>query len=88
MKKFLFQFPVEFIAEFITRLFSKKPKFFLIVQIHAVVIGGLSKIFQELVDSGIDLPPVLDNVSDVSVQLVSLAAAIIAQLPKQDVNSK
>ena len=77
----------QFIAEFITRLFSGKPKFFAIVQWISFVVGGLSAIILYLKSTSVAPPAWVTSVGNVTVIVSSIVAMIIAQLPKKDPNT-
>ena len=75
---------MQFIAEFSVRLFSKKPKFFAIIQGIATVIGSLAAVLAYLHGTDIILPDWTNKISEVNVIVGSIVAMIIAQLPNAD----
>jgi hypothetical protein len=74
----------QFLAELVSRLFSGKPKFFVIIQWVSVVVGAVSVLVNYLTSSGVVLPDWTQTVSDMSVTVGSVVAIIMAQLPKKD----
>jgi len=74
----------QFLAEFVARLFSGKPKFFAIIQWVSIVVGAVSVLVNYLTSSGVVLPDWTQTVSDMSVTVGSVVAIIMAQLPKKD----
>jgi tetrahydromethanopterin S-methyltransferase subunit C len=70
-----------FFAELISRLFSKNPSFFKYIQLAAIVLGIVSKVLDAIKDSGVTLPEWIAPLSSVIVQVSSVVAVIIAQLP-------
>jgi L-asparagine transporter-like permease len=77
----------QFIAEFIARLFSGKPKFFVIIQWISFVIGGISAIIMYLKSTSVALPDWVTAIGNVTVVISSIVAMIVAQLPKKDPNT-
>lgn len=75
---------MQFIADFSVRLFSKKPKFFVIIQWIAAVIGSAAAVLVYLHDSNIVLPEWTNKISEVNVIVGSVVAMIVAQLPNED----
>ncbi len=71
----------KFLAELATRLFSKNPKFFDIVQMIALVVGGVSGLVQYLQSTGVELPKLFEVVGIINVVVSSVVALILAQLP-------
>jgi hypothetical protein len=71
----------KFLAELATRLFSKNPKFFDIVQMIALVVGGVSGLVQYLQSTGVELPKLFEVVGNINVVVSSVVALILAQLP-------
>lgn len=71
----------QFLAEFFTRLFSKKPKFFEVVQWVSFLTGGVSSAILYLNETGTALPAWVSVVGNVNVIIGSVVALIIAQLP-------
>ncbi len=71
----------KFLAELATRLFSKNPKFFDIVQMIALVGGGVSGLVQYLQSTGVELPKLFEVVGNINVVVSSVVALILAQLP-------
>lgn len=74
----------QFIAEFSVRLFSKKPKFFVIIQWIATVIGCIGAVLAYLHGTSIVLPDWTSKISEVNVIVGSVVAMIMAQLPNAD----
>jgi hypothetical protein len=71
----------KFLAELATRLFSKNPNFFDIVQMIALVVGGVSGLVQYLQSTGVELPKLFEVVGNINVVVSSVVALILAQLP-------
>lgn len=74
---------ISFIAQFISRLFSGKPKFFTIIQLIAGVLAAANVALSALVSGGTiagDNKVVAFLTSGITFA-VSLTAAIMAQLP-------
>jgi hypothetical protein len=71
----------KFLAELATRIFSKNPKFFDIVQMIALVVGGVSGLVQYLQSTGVELPKLFEVVGNINVVVSSVVALILAQLP-------
>lgn len=71
----------KFVAELVSRLFSKNPKFFDYIQIASVVLGSLSAVVAYLQSTGVDLPGVFTAFGNVNVLVSSVIATILAQLP-------
>ncbi|MGN6476324.1 MAG: hypothetical protein ACTHKV_03790 [Flavipsychrobacter sp.] len=78
----------QFLAELITRLFSKSPKFFRIIQILSGAVVILSTVIDQLRTSGMVLPPWIDFLSATAVKIGGLTAIIMAQLPKVDASQQ
>lgn len=78
---------VQFIAEFITRLFSTKPKFFVTIQWISFIVGGISAIIMYLKSTSSVLPAWVNSIGSTAVLASAVVAAIVAQLPKQDPNA-
>jgi hypothetical protein len=72
---------VKFWAEFFTRIFSKKPRFFEIVQWVGVSITGLSLTIGFLSTKDIVMPDWVSVVGDTTFVIGGVVAMIIAQLP-------
>jgi hypothetical protein len=77
---------VDFIAEFVVRLFADTPKFFKIIQWISIVVGGISAGISYWQSLGKVLPEWLATVSNVNVLIGSIVAIVIAQLTKKDPN--
>jgi len=69
-----------FLAEFVTRLFSSKPKFFAVIQWIAFMTGGISSAILYL-ESVITLPTWVAALGNVNVIIASVVAIILSQLP-------
>lgn len=77
-----------FITEFFHRLFSSNPKFFKIVQIISIVVAvatGLPSLFRS---AGVDLPEWAGVIESKITAIAAIVTAIIAQLPKRDINEQ
>lgn len=70
-----------FLAEFVTRLFSGKPKFFATVQWIAFMTGGISSAIMYLESIGTTLPSWVSAVGNTNVIIASVVAIILSQLP-------
>jgi hypothetical protein len=77
---------VDFLAEFVVRLFADTPKFFKIVQWISIVVGGISAGITYWQSLGKVLPEWLVTVGNVNVIIGSVVAIVISQLTKKDVN--
>lgn len=75
---------VDFLAEFVIRLFSAKPRFFVIIQWISVVVGGISAGLTYWQSTGHVLPAWAVTLSNVNVIVGSVVAIIVAQLTKKD----
>lgn len=77
----------QFLADFATRLFSAKPKFFETIQWIAFIVGGLSSgiMYFETVTT---LPSWVSSLGSVNVVIGSVIALILAQLPNKDAAKK
>lgn len=71
----------KFLAEFVTRLFSGKPKFFATVQTIAFITGGISSGILYLQSTSVALPSWLSSFGNVNVVIASVVAIILSQLP-------
>lgn len=71
---------VDFLAEFAIRLFSSKPKFFVIIQWISILVGGISAGLTYWQSIGKVLPAWAVTVSNVNVIVGSVVAIIISQL--------
>ncbi len=71
---------VDFLAEFVIRLFSAKPKFFVIIQWISILVGGISAGLTYWQSLGKVLPAWAITVSNVNVIVGSVVAIIISQL--------
>lgn len=78
----------KFLAELSTRLFSKNPKFFDIVQMIALVAGGLSGLVFYLQSIGVDMPGLFKVLGNVNVLVTSVVSIILAQLPNDTNTTK
>jgi hypothetical protein len=72
-----------FLAEFITRLFSEKPKFFQTLQMIAFAAGGLSTTIIYLQSTYGTLPSWVSLIGNINVVVASVVALIMAQLPNK-----
>ena len=70
-----------FLAEFVSRLFHKNPKFFKVVQVISLVVGGAAAVVMYLQSNGVVLPKLFEIVGHVNVVVSSIVATILAQLP-------
>jgi hypothetical protein len=73
-----------FISEFILRLFSSKPKFFVIIQWISILTGGISAIISYLQTTSLSLPSWIPTVGNANVMVASVVALILAQLTNKD----
>lgn len=71
----------KFLAELVTRLFSKNPKFFDKVQLISLLVAGLSGLTIYLKSVGVELPGLFKVLENVNVAVTSVVAIILAQLP-------
>lgn len=71
----------KFLAELVTRLFSKNPKFFDVVQVVSLIAGGLSGLVYYLQSVGVDMPGLFKVIGNVHVLVSSVITIILAQLP-------
>ncbi len=69
-----------FLAEFVTRLFSSKPKFFAVIQWIAFMTGGISSAILYL-ESVMTLPTWVASLGNVNVIIASVVAIVLSQLP-------
>ncbi len=72
-----------FLAEFVTRLFSSKPKFFAIIQWIAFITGGVSSAILYL-QSITTLPSWVAALGNVNVIIASVIAIVLSQLPTKN----
>ncbi len=72
-----------FLAEFVTRLFSSKPKFFAIIQWIAFITGGVSSAILYL-QSVTTLPSWVAALGNVNVIIASVIAIVLSQLPTKN----
>jgi hypothetical protein len=77
-----------FLIELSVRFFKDKPQFFVIIQSIALGLGAVSAGFAFVDSSHTVLPAWLMWLEKHEVWLCSLIAAIIAQLPNKDINTK
>ncbi len=75
---------VEFLAEFAIRLFSSKPRFFVIVQWISTFVAGISSGITYWQSLGKELPVWVGYVGNVNVIVGAAIAIIIAQLTNKD----
>lgn len=75
-----------FFTELISRLGQKNPKFFDIIQVVALALGAVSAGFHYLDTSGTVLPSWLHWLESSTVWITSAVAAVVAQLPNQNLN--
>lgn len=73
-----------FFAQFLTRLLTRNPVFFKYIQVFCVILGGVSRTIEEIQKTGVVLPHYLQVIGAGAVQVVSITAIIMAQLPYQD----
>lgn len=73
-----------FIAELVLRFFSKKPKFFTIIQILSIVTGGVSALISYLESTSVALPVWVASVGNINVIVGSIVAIVIAQFTNAD----
>lgn len=77
-----------FITEFFHRLFSSNPKFFKIVQAISIVVAvgtGLPLLFRSV---GVNFPSWVGMIESKTTAISAIITAIIAQLPKRDINEQ
>lgn len=75
---------VDFFAELLTRLFSKSPKFFIVIQWISGVIGFITGIPLLLNYFEIKLPDNLNILESKTMLICALISLIISKLPKVD----
>lgn len=75
-----------FFAELLARLFSAKPQFFKYIQTAALILGGISAFVLILSSNGVAIPSWLEWLNSKATIISTIIAAVIAQLPKKDVN--
>ena len=78
-----------FIAQLVTRFFSQKPKFFLIVQVIAGIFAAANVLLTQLVNSNV-IPSdnkIITALSSGIALAISITTAIVAQLPMKDANA-
>lgn len=71
----------KFLAELVTRLFSKNPKFFTKIQLISLIVGGLSGLVWYLKSINVEVPGLFAVLDNVTVMVSSVVALIMAQLP-------
>jgi len=71
----------KFLAELVSRLFSKNPKFFDHVQLVSLFVGGVSGLVHYLQTLGVDMPKLFAAMDNATVMISSVIAIILAQLP-------
>jgi hypothetical protein len=74
----------KFVAELALRFFSKKPKFFVIIQVLSVVTGAVAALISYLESSSVELPVWVASVGNVNVIIASIVALIVAQFTNSD----
>lgn len=79
---------IDFVAEFATRFFSAKPKFFAIIQWISIVVGGISVLITYWESLGNALPDWVQTLGDINVTVAAITAAIMSQLPNKSPNQK
>lgn len=77
-----------FFAELLQRLFSNNPKFFKYVQAISAIIAVVTGLPAFLESAGISLPDWATALESKVTAVAAVITMLIAQLPKQDVNSK
>jgi uncharacterized membrane protein YvlD (DUF360 family) len=73
-----------FISELILRLFSQKPKFFVIIQWISILTGAVSALISYLGTTSLALPSWVATVGNINVMIASIIALIVAQLTNKD----
>ena len=72
------------ILEFVSRLFSKNPKFFQYVQILLAIVACISFVPELLTYLSIAVPSWLSHIDMAAVKVATLVGIFMAQLPNQD----
>jgi hypothetical protein len=72
-----------FLAEFFTRLFSGKPKFFASLQTIAFITAGVSSGILYLKSISTDLPDWLSILGNLNLVVGAVVAIIMSQLPNK-----
>jgi hypothetical protein len=70
-----------FLAELMSRLFHKNPKFFKVLQVISLVVGAAAALAMYLQSQGVALPKLFELVGNINVFVSSVVALIMAQLP-------
>jgi hypothetical protein len=73
-----------FIAEFVLRTFSTKPKFFVTIQVISLVTGGLAALITYLQGTSVELPAWVATIGNANVMIGSVVALVLAQLTNKD----
>ncbi len=73
-----------FIAEFVLRTFSTKPKFFVTIQVISLVTGGLAALITYLQGTSVELPAWVATIGNANVMVGSVVALVLAQLTNKD----
>jgi hypothetical protein len=73
-----------FISELVLRLFSQKPKFFVIIQWVSILTGAVSALISYLGTTTLALPSWVATVGNVNVMIASIVAIIVSQLTNKD----
>lgn len=79
---------VAWLKEFWLRLTSKSPAFFRVIQIIAGVIAVLVTIAEILQSSKVDLPNIVDSITNWTIAIGAVVAFIVAKLPTVDKDRK
>lgn len=77
-----------FFIELIARFLTKNPKFFRILQLVALILGGLSAGLTYVVNQNVELPGIISWLQNTVVQIVALVTLILAQLPNESPSQK
>ncbi len=79
---------LDFLAQFVARLFSGKPAFFSILQVIAGILAAVNVTLSSLIGSGtIKAGGVTDVLTSGITLAIALTTAIVSQLPKKDPNT-
>jgi uncharacterized membrane protein YvlD (DUF360 family) len=73
-----------FISELVLRLFSQKPKFFVIIQWVSILTGAVSALISYLGTTTLTLPSWVATVGNINVMIASIVAIIVSQLTNKD----
>lgn len=71
---------IQFIAELITRLFGKTPKFFKWIQIISLSITVITASLNALINSGYELPVTFNQLVLKVISICGIVATVISQL--------